>query len=188
MVMPWDGQPFTREEHPAVAPVGGGRSALFVYTKDDLSIIILTNMMGGSPEGFTDEVAGYYIPEMHAANGFGLAPAVKKLRAELLKQGFNKAVTAASNLKKKDPAFSLKEDDLNAWGYQLLNQKEIGKALSIFKLNVSLSQSANTYDSLGEIQEMMGDTESALVSYKKSLSLNPKNKNAENRIKALSGR
>jgi len=177
----------TREEHPAVAPVGGGRSALFVYTKDDLSIVVLTNLMGSSPEGFVDELAGYYIPEMLAANGFGLAPAVKKLRAELLKQGFNKATTVASALKKKDPAFILKENDLNAWGYQLINQKETDKALSIFRLNVSLyPQSANTYDSLGEIQEIMGDTKSALVNYKKSLNLNPKNKNAENRIKALS--
>ena len=124
---------------------------------------------------------------MRAANGFGLPPAVKKLRAELLKQGFDKAVTVAVDLKKKDRAFNLNEDDLNAWGYQLLNQKEIGKALSIFKLNVSLyPKSANTYDSLGEIQEMMGDRKAALVNYKKSLSLNPENKNAENRIKVLS--
>jgi len=178
----------TREEHPAVAPVGGGRSALFVYTKDDLSIIVLTNLMGSGPEGFIDEVAGFYITEMHAANGFGLAPAVKKLRAELLKQGFYKATTVASALKKKDPAFNLNEDDLNAWGYQLIKEKKTDKALCIFELNVSLyPQSANTYDSLAEIQEILGDTKSALVNYKKSLNLNPKNKNAENRIKALSG-
>ena len=177
----------SREEHPAVAPVGGGRSAMFVYTKDDLSIIVLTNLMGSGPEGFIDEVAGYYIPDMRAANGFGLAPAVKKLRAELLKQGFNKADAIVTSLKKKDPEFSLNEDDLNAWGYQLLNQKEADKALSILKLNVSLyPQSANTYDSLAEAQEIRGDMKSALVNYKKSLKLNPKNKNAENRIKALS--
>ncbi|MET0759459.1 MAG: serine hydrolase domain-containing protein, partial [Flavobacterium sp.] len=39
-----------RSDHPAVAPVGGGRSALFVYPKDNLSIIVLTNLSGASPE------------------------------------------------------------------------------------------------------------------------------------------
>lgn len=51
-----------RAEHPAVAPVGGGRSAVFVYLKDNLSIIILTNLSGGSPDVFIDELAGLFIP------------------------------------------------------------------------------------------------------------------------------
>lgn len=58
----------TRPEHPAVGPVGGGRSALFVYLKDDLSIVVLTNLMGANPDRFIDEIAGYYIPEMHKIN------------------------------------------------------------------------------------------------------------------------
>jgi CubicO group peptidase (beta-lactamase class C family) len=177
----------SRAEHPAVAPVGGGRSVLFIYPKDDLSIVVLTNLMGASPERIIDELAGYYIPEMHAANGFGLASAVKKLRTELLKQGFNKAEAVAASLKKKDPSFTLNENALNAWGYQLLSEKEAAKALSVFKLNTVLfPQSANAHDSLGEIQEIMGDKNAALVNYRKSLSLNPENKNAENRIKDLS--
>ncbi|HWW38095.1 serine hydrolase domain-containing protein [Pedobacter sp.] len=60
----------TRDKHPAVGPVGGGRSALFVYLKDDLSIIVLTNLLQGNPDQFIDEVAGYYIPEMKEANGW----------------------------------------------------------------------------------------------------------------------
>jgi len=179
----------TRAEHPAVGPVGGGRNGLFVYLKDDLSVVILTNLMGSNPERLIDEVAGYYIPEMHEANGFGLSPAIKKLRAVLLKQGFDKAVAAAATLKKEDKAFNLEEEDLNGWGYQLLSQKEPTKAFAIFKLNVKLyPESANTYDSLGEILEIMGDNKAALLNYKKSLSLNPDNKNASNRIKVLSGK
>jgi CubicO group peptidase (beta-lactamase class C family) len=49
-----------RPEHRAVAAVGGGRSALFIYPDDDLAIVILTNLQGSSPESFIDEVAGYY--------------------------------------------------------------------------------------------------------------------------------
>ncbi|CAN5177231.1 hypothetical protein BH09BAC6_BH09BAC6_26800 [soil metagenome] len=179
----------TRDEHPAVGPVGGGRSALFVYLKDDLSIVVLTNLMGGNPDQFIDEIAGYYIPEMHEANGFGLAPAIKKLRAVLLKQGFDNAPAAVAGLKKKDPNYKLDENGLNGWGYQLIGQKKPTEALAIFKLNTTLyPQSANAYDSLGEILELTGNNTDALLSYQKSLALNPENKNAAGRIKALSGK
>ena len=177
----------TRAQHPAVGPVGGGRSAVFVYLKDDLSIVVLTNLMGSNPEQFIDEIAGYYIPEMHEANGFGLSPALLKLRAALLKQGFDKATIIAAGLQKHDPSLRFNEDELNGWGYQLLGQKKPAEAVAIFKLNVALyPQSANTYDSLGEILEITGNNKDALINYKKSLALNPENRGAANRIKALS--
>jgi CubicO group peptidase (beta-lactamase class C family) len=177
----------TRDDHPAVGPVGGGRSALFVYLKDDLSIVVLTNLMGGNPDQFIDEIAGYYIPEMHEANGFGLSPDLKKLRAGLLKQGFDHAASVAAGLKKQYAAFKLEENALNAWGYQLLNQKKPVEALSIFKLNTTLyPNSANTYDSYAEVLELMDNKKDALINYKKSFQLNPENKNAAERIKILS--
>jgi tetratricopeptide (TPR) repeat protein len=177
----------TREQHPAVGPVGGGRSALFVYLKDDLSIVVLTNLMGSNPDQFIDEIAGYYISEMHEANGFGLSADIQKLRLALLKQGFNNAIAVAANLKKKNPQLNLTENELNAWAYQLLKQKKADQAFSIFKLNVALyPKSANAYDSLGEVFEITGNNADALLNYKKSLALNPDNKNASDRIKALS--
>ncbi|WDF57149.1 serine hydrolase [Mucilaginibacter sp. KACC 22063] len=176
----------TREEHPAVGPVGGGRSALFVYLKDDLSIIVLTNLMQGNPDQFIDEIAGYYIADMHQANGFGLPKNIKILRFELLKKGFDKAIPVATMLKKKNPAYQLNENELNAWGYQLLSLKNPGAALSIFKLNVALyPNSDNAYDSLAETLETTDNPTEALVNYKKSLALNPQNKHAAERIKAL---
>lgn len=179
----------TRKDHPAVGPVGGGRSALFIYLKDDLSIVVLTNLMGGNPDRFIDEIAGYYIPEMHEANGFGLSENVKKLRSALLKQNFANAGKVAAALKNADPSFTLNEQELNAWGYQLLGQKKAAEALAVFQLNASLfPQSANAYDSLGEVQEITGNKKEALASYKRSLALNPENKNAVNRIAELSAK
>ena len=179
----------TRDEHPAVGPVGGGRSALFVYLKDDLSIVVLTNLMGGNPDQFIDEIAGYYMPDMHEANGFGLPPNMRKLRAALLKQGFDKAISVAASLRKKDPAFRLNENELNGWGYQLLGDKNIAAALDIFKLNVNLyPQSANVYDSLAEVLESTGRHAEALANYKKSLALDKGNQHAANRIQALAGK
>ncbi len=66
-----------RTKHPALAPVGGGRSAVFVYPDDDLSIIVLTNLSGGSPESFIDDLAGLFIPDMKEAHGSGLSSSVK---------------------------------------------------------------------------------------------------------------
>jgi CubicO group peptidase (beta-lactamase class C family) len=53
-----------RAHHPALAPVGGNRSAIFVYPDDDLSIIILTNLGGSFPDQFIDDLARLYIPGM----------------------------------------------------------------------------------------------------------------------------
>ncbi len=179
----------TRAEHPAVGPVGGGRNALFLYLKDDLSIVVLTNLMGSNPERFIDEIAGYYINDMHEANGFGLPLGIKKLRTQLLKQGFERSTTVLAALKKSDPTIELNEQDLNAWGYQLLGQKEPTKALAIFHLNAKLyPKSANTYDSLGETFEILEDRTAAIANYRKVLTLEPGNKNALARIKALEGK
>ena len=179
----------TREEHPAVGPVGGGRSALFIYLKDDLSIIVLTNLMGSNPDQFIDEIAGFYIPDMRKVNGFGLSTNLKKLRTELLKEGFDKANTIAVRLKKKDPAFRLEEDELNKWGYQLFSEKNLTAAVAIFRLNVSLyPQSANTYDSFAEALEATENFSEALANYKKVIALEPQHKHAAERIQALSAK
>ena len=53
-----------RSVHPAAAAVGGGKSAVFVYTQDKLAIIVLTNLAGGSPEVFIDGIAGFYLANL----------------------------------------------------------------------------------------------------------------------------
>ena len=179
----------TREEHPAVGPVGGGRAVVFMYLKDDLSIVVLSNLMGGNPDQFVDEIAGFYIPDMKAENGFGLSPALKKLNAGLKKAGFDKSVKVFAELKKRDAAFDIPEAELNGWGYQLLAQKRFKEALSIFKLTAAqYPKSSNAYDSLGEMFEVLEMPQDALQAYKKSYALDASNKNAAKRIKALSGK
>lgn len=176
----------TRKSHPAVAPVGGGRSALFMYLKDDLSIVVLTNLMGSNPDQFIDEIAGFYYPDMKE-EGFGLPDRIKEFRSALLAKGFDRAELVLNDLQKKEPAFQLEENELNAWAYDLLRQKKIKEAAAIFKLNVKLyPKSANAWDSLGELMEILENNAEALINYQKSLELNPGNKNALERIKVLS--
>ncbi len=177
-----------RAEHPAAGPIGGMRSAFFVYPNDDLSIVVLTNLQGANPEWFIDEIAGYYIPDMKESNGFGLSPSLKKLRKELMKQEYNNALKVAESLKKSDSKFNLGENELNDFGYKLLSENKQTDALKIFKLNVDLyPQSGNTYDSYAETLASLGNKKDAIKNYKKAFELNPKNKNAQEQVKKLEG-
>ncbi|WP_292083421.1 MULTISPECIES: serine hydrolase [unclassified Brevundimonas] len=57
-----------RAEHPAVTPTGGDRAAIFIYPEDDLTVIVLTNLMGASPQKFVDRIAAQYIPDLAVEN------------------------------------------------------------------------------------------------------------------------
>jgi CubicO group peptidase (beta-lactamase class C family) len=176
----------TREEHPAVAPVGGMRTAYFVYPKDDLSIIVLTNLQGANPEWFIDEIAGYYLADMRESNGFGLSPSTKKLRYALLKNNYQDALKIVETLKKNDAAFLLTEDDLNGFGYRLVGEKKQLEALKVFKLYVDLyPNSSNAYDSYGEILALVGRNRESIENYKRSLKLDPQNTNATEQLSKL---
>jgi Flp pilus assembly protein TadD len=66
------------------------------------------------------------------------------------------------------------ENELNNYGYQLMNRNQIDKAIEIFVLNTKQHpESANVWDSLGEAYVTKGDKKDAITSFKKSLSLNP---------------
>jgi CubicO group peptidase (beta-lactamase class C family) len=52
----------TRPQNPAVAAVGGDRAALFIYPEDDLAVVVLTNLMGSSPDRWVEGIAALYRP------------------------------------------------------------------------------------------------------------------------------
>jgi TolA-binding protein len=66
------------------------------------------------------------------------------------------------------------ENELNNYGYQMLNQGKQDKAIELLTLNTKRHpESANTWDSLGEAYALKGDKKNAITNFKKSLSLNP---------------
>jgi tetratricopeptide (TPR) repeat protein len=78
------------------------------------------------------------------------------------------------------------EGRLNMIGYQLMWNKKIKEAISLFSLNVGMfPESANAYDSLGEAYMKAGKCRLAVQNYEKSLKLNPKNANAAAMLKKL---
>lgn len=75
---------------------------------------------------------------------------------------------------------------MNRLGYIHLRKGEVPAALQLFRLNVDLfPHSYNVYDSYGESLMVNDQIELAIENYKKSLELNPNNKNAERVIQVL---
>lgn len=80
--------------------------------------------------------------------------------------------------------YNTSENELNSFGYELLNSKKENEALEIFTLNTKLYPNGfNTYDSLGECLLFLGKKVEGIKAYKKSLELNPNNENARKIIK-----
>jgi len=78
------------------------------------------------------------------------------------------------------------EGRFNGLGYSLMSQKKLSEAIAIFKLNTEFyPKSANVYDSLAEAYDANGDKELAILNYKKSLELNPRNDGAVQALRKL---
>lgn len=53
----------SRTKNPVITQSGGARNTLYIYPKDNISVVILTNLMGSRPQDFIEEIANLYITE-----------------------------------------------------------------------------------------------------------------------------
>jgi CubicO group peptidase (beta-lactamase class C family) len=173
-----------RGEHRAVGGIGGGRSAFYVYPDDDLAIIILTNLAGSQPEQMIDAVAGFYVPELKQINGGGYA--LYRLRQRVAQSGYGEMDAKLQEVMKQYGVSRPSQNDLNSWGYRLLGKKQNKPAIAVLELATQLyPDNGNAHDSLAEAYEADNATEPALRHYRRALQLNPQNRNAAERLKAL---
>jgi tetratricopeptide (TPR) repeat protein len=140
----------------------------------------LKGPIGFTPQGFTSaanyalqnnvnqEKALRWIDQAIAQNNVF---ATKRIKAGLLRQTGKKE--EADKLI-KDAMATATEAELNVYGYQLIGQNEIDKAIEVFTVNTERNpKSANAFDSLGEAYATKGDKTNAIKNFKKSLTLNP---------------
>jgi CubicO group peptidase (beta-lactamase class C family) len=108
----------------------------------------------------------------------------------MMKQGAASAVKWYKDKREKDKnVYHFSEAELNRLGYGLMELKKIKDAIEIFKLYAELYPiSFRVYNSLGEAYLNNGDYQLAIQNYKKSLELNPRNKNAEKRLKEINNK
>lgn len=107
-------------------------------------------------------------------------------RLPVLERSLSYNLDSANQAKKQQADYNHSENGLNAWGYQLMTQGERQKAVEVFRLNVAMHPaSANVYDSLADGYETLGNKAQAITNYQQSLTLNPNNKHATERLRAL---
>jgi uncharacterized membrane protein len=109
------------------------------------------------------------------------------LSATIASSGIDDATKQYYDFKTAAPAtYNFDEDELNTLGYQLIQGKKLAEAIRIFQLNVeAYPQSSNVYDSLGEAYMDDGKKSEAIANYKRSLAMNPKNRNAVSMLQKL---
>lgn len=103
----------------------------------------------------------------------------EELGVEGVRENFKTIVNKAYRLQSKS-------SELNTLGYVYLRSGEIEKALTTFYMNTLCHRyNPNVYDSYAEALEVKGNTEYAIQFYEKSLTLNPENEHAIERLAAL---
>ncbi len=116
-----------------------------------------------------------------------LGSAAELFGKALLDGGVPAAEKKLKELQKKrqnGPVFD--ENDFNNLGYQLLQENKLESAVYVLETNVRLyPESWNAWDSLGEVAAKAGRKEQAIASYRKSLELDPKNKNGQAMLEKL---
>ncbi|MGS2765190.1 tetratricopeptide repeat protein [Sinomicrobium sp. M5D2P9] len=92
-------------------------------------------------------------------------------------------------VKKKSPSEaknSVSENEINGLGHYLMGQGKDAEALKIFKLNTELfPEGFKHYESYGECLLKTGDSENAVIAYRKALELNPDNEKIEEILKSI---
>ena len=109
---------------------------------------------------------------------------LKKLALEGNGDAMNKI---AERIKENSAQPAYTENEFNMLGYRIMKAyKDPEAAALIFQCGIrAFPRSANLFDSLGEAWLQCGDEDKALRYYKKSLELNPNNKNAKTMIKKI---
>lgn len=108
----------------------------------------------------------------------------------LVENGTDEAFSKLVGLKSNTATYYLDEGEMNDLAYQLLYEATFAKhdelALEVAKLNaVFFPDSFNVYDTYGEILAKTGKKDAAILMYKKSIALNPKNEAGKKALEEL---
>ena len=162
----------------------GFASYMELYPEEHYGVVLLANRSADTTQGELRAVA-----ERIRAAVFGPSPARTALDRAFAEQGYGDVTATVAGVRRAYPRLHLTEDDVNAWGYRLLQEKRMREAVGVFAYNVAQHpESANVYDSLAEGYEALGDGRAAVANYRRSLERNPGNEHAKARLAVLESR
>lgn len=121
--------------------------------------------------------------------GAKVPPSEAEIVDLIIEKGLGEAGPAIGRIRADHPGLILVNESVLNWlGYHFLywwGREE--EAVKVFELNASLyPDSWNAHDSLGEAYAARGRKDEAILSYKRSLELNPENANARAALERLS--
>ena len=167
---------------------GNNKAFFAAFEKEKDAVIVLTN--GANGLMLMQEILARALPHKYPALAWidvgRLDSPARVLLKSLVDNGAEKGIAEYRKARTSSPDKFLDETRINSLGYDLLRAKKIDEAIALFKLNTEdHPASANTWDSLAEGYMVRGDKKLAIEYYKKSVELDPNNKNAVENIKKL---
>jgi len=164
--------------------VNGFNSLIFRIPQDKPLVVLLHNGGVAPLEVICQAITGILYGKPYTLPKKSVAEAVL---AATLERGSVSGLQLFRDLTgKQADSYSVREDEMNAAGYRLLQMGKTKEAIVIFKLNVgAFPESSNVYDSLGEAYMANGDRDLAITNYEMSVKLNPNNVNGIDRLKRL---
>lgn len=174
-----------RKYHPSVSASGGNATTLITYPDDNVSVVVLTNLLGALPISFVDDIAAFYIPDFNQPEKLKAYKPMEYLNELANKNNFSDFKTTFSQAE-QDTGVMYDLDIVDEWGFTLLNAKHTEYAAEVFRFLVSQNDQksyfqfglAKAYDSLGRYAQ-------ALESYKAVLTLNPNAQLTKKRVAEL---
>ncbi len=155
--------------------INGFSSLILRIPSEHSSVILLNNTGNASLYEMARSICGILYDKSYNLPKQSLATAMLKvIKSEGLESGLKLYEESKSTNN-----FMFDENEMNLTGYDLLQSNLIAEADAVFQINVDVNPASfNAYDSYAESQMRLGNTESSIQNYKKSLKLNPENENA----------
>ena len=161
----WDAHPHAG--YSSFGMFGGARSAFALYPKYNLGVVILTNLLGASPEELTDEIAASIVPSLELSG-------VVKLRADAERTGFANLDTLIAQAEAQKRTEEFTETELVSWIVRLSSDHKSERAVKVSNFYVSLYPESNrALRFLAASYESNAQHEEARRTYKTLISRDP---------------
>ena len=156
--------------------INGFLTELARFPEDDVFIAILDNTEGASEALLKDLISLLYDRPTEPKKSNFAHVLRQKIAAGSVAEAYRYYQTLDS-AGKQQLDYTRSEQQINRWGYQLLEKNDVAGALMLFEINTQqFPESYNVYDSYAEALARAGQTQKAIENYRKSIELNPSHK------------
>ncbi|PCK30580.1 serine hydrolase [Pseudoalteromonas piscicida] len=175
-------QVIQRKYHPAISASGGNATTVITYPEDKLSVIVLTNLLGGLPIEFVDDIAAYYIPGFNEASKQKAYQPMAYLSQLTDERGFSNFATTFAQAQ-QDTGVMYDLEILVEWGNKLVKTGQVNEGIAVFKFALTQNNEQPYYHhSIAEAYELNKQYAQALAHYQQLLAINPNSQLAKNKV------